>query len=185
MQMSVFLIILGTILGAGMNRLRGTKSYLVWAAASTLAISIYILGSGIIPSLAVAAAYVAGESFGWTRWVHGAKGNYDQGLDTGTKDGSLWITKLIADEKDKKWFHQVGMSIRGLYWWTPVFLMMWWFGATPWWMAVGATVLLSLLFFPVYRMAFGLKWGDFKYLQKAEMMYGALYGAVIALALVV
>lgn len=184
MQMAFFTVLIGMILGAAANRLRGTTNYLVWVPATVLAGAAWLLGYGMIPSLALAVAYVIGENWGWTRWIFGAKGVYDQGLDTGTKDGSLWITKLIADEKDKKWFHQVGMSIRGLYWWTPVFSVMWWFGMTPWWMALAGTFSLSLLFFPVYHMAFGLRLGDFRYLQKAEMMYGALYGAVIALAMV-
>ena len=192
--MNLIFLVAATVLGAVANRLRGTKGVLVAVPAVLVAAMAWTQGA-TLPFLSlpggtgafalIVAAFILGENWGWTRWIWGAKGVYDKGLDTGITNGSLWITRLFANEDNKPWFHQFGMFVRGLYWWVPVYASLWFTGVVQPVPAVVATVVTSLMFYVTYRLGFWIsEKKDTQYLITSEYLYGAVYFLILALAMV-
>lgn len=182
----------GAIAGAVANRLRGTINYLVWVPAACLGAAVWWLSKDWIAAAVVAGAYVLGENFGWTKWIGCITNKYTQAQynrlwlddDTGKKDGSYWIAQSIVDEQTNYKAHcLVGMIVRGLYWWLPVFAALWWFGLASPLEAAGAAVGLAIAFPFAYKAGYKYQFMG-KYLRSAEVIYGAIYGAVLAGVLV-
>lgn len=169
------------LLGAIANVLRGTVGVLVVVPAALLAAMVLCAGGEYWMAGLAAAAFIFGENWGWTRWIWGARGVYDKGLDTGVSNGSLWITKLFANEDNKPWFHQFGMFVRGLYWFVPVYLALWFSGLVAPVPAVGATVLSSIMFYITYRIGWHIsqKKGT-RYLKTSEAIFGSVYFGILA-----
>ena len=192
--MNLVFLAVGTILGSGANRLRGTKGVLVAVPAVLVAAMAWYQGATLpflSPPMAtygalalIVAAFILGENSGWTRWIWGAKGVYDKGLDTGITNGSLWITKLFADEDNKPWFHQFGMFVRGLYWFVPVYASLYVTQVVSWPGAVVATVVTSVMFWVTYRIGWWIsEEKGTRYLVTSEYIYGAVYFFILALAM--
>lgn len=183
--------ILGAVLGAVANRLRGTINYLVWVPAALLAGSVWWFSGSWLAAIVVALAYVLGESFGWTKWINCIPNNMSQVSynrkwltdDTGKKDGSYWIAQAIANERsDYKTHCLVGMIVRGIYWWAPVFAALWWFGLASAPVAIGAVGVLAFAFPQAYRLGYKYQFMG-RYLRSAEVIYGAIYGAVLGIVI--
>ena len=184
---------LTTIGFAVANRLRGTKNYLVAVPCLFLAALVLLASSGNwIAAGVTGLAYLLGENWGWTKWLHGLKFDMTQKQynakwlldDTGKTNGTFWLAEMVADErKDYKTHVVAGAFFRGLYWWVPVMVSLAWFGLVSWWLGAMLSLLLALAFPVAYYIGFRVKVGDYGYLQKSEVIYGAFYGLVLGWAL--
>lgn len=176
---------------AACNRLRGSVNYLVWVPSAVLGTLVWWASRDWIAAGLAAGAFVAGESFGWTKWINAIPGHLTQAAynkkwlaDKTGYEGPAYVAGWLADEAtDYKRYVMVGMIVRGVYWWAPVFAVLWWFELVPWLVAVVAVVALSVAFPLAYKVGYRIDVGDFGYLQKAEIVYGAVYGAVLGAAL--
>lgn len=174
-----------TLAFAVLNRLRGTKNYLVWLPAAALAAMVWWLSRDWLAAGLVAAAFVGGESFGWTKWINAIPGHLTQKQynkkwlsDKTGYEGPAYIAGLLADEAtDYKRYVLVGMIARGVVWWAPVYAVLWWFDLVSPLIAIGLVSVLAVAFPFAYGLGYRLELGSFGYLQKAEIIYGALYGA--------
>lgn len=197
-MMETVLLLVWALAFAVANRLRGMKSYLVVIPTVLVGLSVWLYFGGswlavLLAALLAGAAYWAGESWGWTKWInnipgtitqaeYNAKWQYPKEVDTPYFEWLLHKVRPGWDNRDYKSYVWVGMTIRGLLWWGPVYAVLWWFGM-PWFTAVGAAALVSVLFPILYRVAYETDVKDFRYLQKAEVAYGFAYGLVLLLAL--
>jgi hypothetical protein len=178
---------------AALNRVRGSrldqlgipiKGNGAFIAGIGIAAVTWWFSSDWKAALAVGVAYMVGELWGWTRWLQGCSCKFTQaewnekpyGRDDTTLGGLA--NKLVDNRKNYKLHCFLGFMLRGLLWWVPVFGALWWFGlVAPLW-AVGSVVGLSVAIPFVYYLGYKLRIND-KYLQTAEVLYGALYGAVL------
>lgn len=172
----------------------------VWLPA--VAIFVFLLSFGYVAAGAIALLYVLGESFGWTKWVYGIPGLRDpQNSRSGPMTQEVWnITQYKVDDTGQKngihaiasvfvkenvnywWYCFTAMVIRGVYWWAPMYAAMWWFGVCQAPSAVFCVIVLSMLFPVIYWAAGNVNLFGLRYLQKAEFLYGALYGLVFVYA---
>src|SRR6185369_11061046 len=204
----------GAILGFILNKLRGStwpfkglggSGALLAAAGFSGAIA--LLTQDILLSVLFAAAYVAGESIGWNKWINCIPGTmtqefYNQNWAVDgptTKDRGEWgesLIDLIVDEHKHYWLYCfLGMTLRGILWWTPVAgVFVWWFSTLGgkdfnseillMVSAYAAVIVLGLgVLFPLtYWLASKVAPQSTDYVGWAEGLYGALYGAVLSLA---
>ena len=194
-MISWVILVGGALAFAAANRLRGMVGALVAIPAALVGLSVWWISG--LPWLGVAlvvAAYVGGESWGWTKWIncikmnltqaqYNAKWQYPKEVDAPNYEYLLHKVRPGWDNRDYQSYVWTGMVIRGALWWAPVYAVLWRFGMA-WPVAVGATVLVSLLFPILYHTAWRTDVGDFKYLQKAEVIYGFAYGLVFLAATV-
>ena len=187
---------------AFLNRLRGTSSIYAKVFAIVFAI-IYgsITGSIIVFGL-MFAAFILGESFGWSKWF-GSLAYPDLVTDEiksdleGYSNGIHWIAnKLSPQNKDFLQYCYTALVIRGVYWWLPVYLVMCWAGIISWPIALSLTILLSILF-PISVLlareyeeiipTVNLKWLSIDGVwEKAEVVYGIFIGLLgVAVPIVV
>jgi hypothetical protein len=190
-MVEIVVVILGAIAGAILNRLRGTKAVFAWVAAAVLGAYVFWLSGAWLPAILVGLAYILGENWGWTKWINCIHFNmtqyqynqrwaYPKEMDAPYYEHIMqWF---LNDRKDYKPYVFVGMVIRGLLWWLPVMLVLWWFSLVTPLVAVLATVGLAVAFPLVYKFAYGKQFMG-KYLKTAEVDYGALYGAVLVFIL--
>lgn len=185
-------IALGAVAGAVLNRLRGTKAVYAWLAAAALGGVVFWLSGSWIAFVAATLAYILGENWGWTKWINCIPGHFTQAAynrrwsypkEVDAPYYERLMQFFMDDEKDYKPYVFVGMVIRGLLWWVPVFAVLWYFGLTSLVVAVAATIGLSVAFPVVYKYAHSVQVVNGRYLQTAEVFYGALYGAVLGLVL--
>lgn len=172
------------------NRLRGRKAVYV-------AIPAAIIGLVSMNPLA-ALAYVGGESFGWGQWLRaikfwpddepGASEAYRSmaaSRESGRKNGIHSLAKKVAgghQEKPGQWRKYVfaALTIRGLYWWVPVYAVLAIGGLNPA-VAVAAMAASAAAFAPSYILARRISRSD--YWGRGEVIYGFAYGTVLALAI--
>ena len=196
--------VVGLVLGAVLNRLRGMIGVFSFLAGGVLALAVWTVGLPIWQAVVIGALYIVGESWGWTKWIycitfdnaHKPKGEgvamtqaqyntrwaYPKEVDAPNYE---WVMQLFEDgwdKRDYKSYVWVGMILRGLLWWAPVFAA-WGYFTGQWMLAAGVTVVLSVIFPITYRLAYDASVAGFKYLQKAEVAYGAVYGLAWGLVL--
>jgi hypothetical protein len=172
----------------------------VWLPAAVILAC--LLPHGYIAAGAIALLYVFGESIGWTKWVWGISGLRDANKpgsgvmtqevwniawyrvdDTGQSDGIDAIASLFVKENQNYWWYCfIGMVLRGVYWWAPMYAAMWWFEICKAPSAVLCVLVLSFLFPVVYWAAARISLAEMRYLERAEFLYGALYGLVFVYA---
>jgi hypothetical protein len=178
---------------AALNRVRGSrldqlgipiKGNGAFIAGIGMAAMAWWFTHNWIAALVVGAAYMLGEAPGWTRWLQGCSCNFTQAewneKPYGSDDTTLGdlANKLVDNRKNYKLHCFLGFMLRGLLWWVPVFAALWWFGMVdPLW-AVGSVVGLSVAIPFVYYIGYKVQFMG-KYLQSAEVLYGALYGATL------
>ena len=198
-------IIIGALLFGVMNRIRGctlreigigTSGNGAFIAAIALGIFTYVFSLNEIAALTMVGAYILGELWGWTKYINNIPGILTQDEynarwlldDTGKTNGNHAITQLLVDETEHYWLHSmIGMAIRGLYWWIPVFGVLLGFQLIGVLQFIAAVIGLSAVFPFVYYFAyknqslfsFGPKNLSVGYLPTAEILYGIIYGAVI------
>lgn len=188
------IIIAGVVLGAVMNRVRGSSiKGGAYMAAAVFCVGVFFVTGSWLTSLLFGAAYILGELIdGWTAWIIGLQESMTQKLfnkklstfdDTGRRTGSWWLASQFANpKKDFKKFCIIGMAWRGVVWFAPVFAVLWWFGVSPWWLSIAATLACGILMPYCYIYGSKLSGGE-KYLRIAEPIYGAVYGGLIGIAL--
>ena len=186
------------LLFAFLNRVRGGlfKKKVEWLSGGWIP-TVALIAIGMLYGLkpwqaaVIGGLYFLGEQWGWTKWLYGLQANRTQemwnanppGDDTGREDGTHAIADLFVDERKNYYMHSVvGMGARALLWWGPVFAAFWWFGLA-WFYALPMVAILIVTMPALYSIAsdmdsfFGLG-----YLGRAEVMYGAVYGGVLAAA---
>lgn len=192
----MLLTFLAAVTFAVLNRMRGTYNFLVWAPAFALALFVeYSVPGNYVALLVMAGAFVLGENWGWTKYIHCIPGQFTQEEynarwlddDTGRYNGVHWLASLFIDEtknyQDHCW---LAMILRGLWWWVPVFAVLVWYGLVSIVAAVVVAVFLSLIFPVVYRIAYNLpEILSQGYIRRAEWIYGFLYGGVLGYLLLV
>ncbi|BAQ16113.1 hypothetical protein [Methyloceanibacter caenitepidi] len=182
-----------SVLFAVLNRLRGWVGILVWLAAGAFGLIVWALTGEWIAAAAATGAFVIGESWGWTKWIRCTPGHFTQKQydvlflddDTGKINGTYWLAELIAPERKDYWAHCfLGAYLRGLWWWLPVFGVLAWFGLVNFVDGAVSAAALSFAFPVVYWLAYRLpEIFGLRYLMRAEIIYGAIYGAVLGLTL--
>lgn len=158
--------------------------------------------AGIIGAVLVALAYVGGESFGWTKWLRGVTGlrdpqNSRSGVmtqevwnttqyrvdDTGQKNGIHFLAHMIFKENQNYWAYcMLAFAIRGVYWWAPVALVLWFFGVLVPLQAVLWTLFLAVTLPVSYWLMSKVELFGLRYLARSEFLYGAIYGTALVYA---
>lgn len=170
--------------GGFIPELRGFNGVIANAIFSLL---LLLISANIWLSLCFFVAYFIGESFGWSKWINCIPGHLTQSQYNETWLGSknprsdrdlssIIASKFVNESKDYELYCFVGMAIRGLMWWVPVFTVFVAFGVMEPTSAVMFTVGLSSLFPVCYRIAYQYTKDKDKYIQNAELIYGAVYG---------
>ena len=177
---------------AFLNRLRGTSNVYTKVFAIVFA-TIYgsITGSIIVFGL-MFIAFILGESFGWGKWL-GSLAYPELVTDEikndreGYNNGIHWIAnKLSPQNRDFLRYCSIALAIRGIYWWLPVYLVIWWAGVVNLLTALILAILLGVLF-PI-SVLLTRKYEEviptvnFKWLsidgvwEKSEVVYGIFIG---------
>ena len=137
-----------------LNRLRGTESYFAKVAAVALGAVLYLITRDPLLAILVTVGYIAGESFGWGKWIAGII-QYRKGPATqadianteGHKYGIHQIANKIAPEtKDFYRYCVVALAIRGIYWWAPVMAPLAILGYVPIHLAIYDALALGIMF---------------------------------------
>jgi hypothetical protein len=172
------------------NRLRGRKAVYVAIPAAII---------GLVTANPLAAlAYVGGESFGWGQWLRAirvwpmdepaaseAYREIASKRESGRKNGIHALAKKVAgghQEKTGQWRKYVwaALTIRGLYWWVPVYTVLAIGGLNPV-VAVAAMAATAAAFTPSYILARRMAEAD--YWGRGEVIYGAAQGAILGACL--
>ena len=175
-----------------LNRLRGTSSIYAKVFAIVFATIYGSITGSIAVFILMFIAFVLGESFGWGKWL-GSLAYPDLVTDAiknnheGYNNGIHWIAnKLSPLNKDFLRYCRTALAIRGVYWWLPVYLVIWWADMINWPIALSLTILLSILF-PISVLlareyeeiipTVNLKWLSIDGVwEKAEVIYGIFIG---------
>lgn len=175
-----------------LNRLRGTSSIYAKVFATVFAIIYGSVSGSIVVFILMFVAFLLGESFGWGKWlgslaypklvtddIKNAREGYSNGIH--------WIAnKLSPQDKDFLQYCYTALAIRGIYWWLPVYLVIWWAGIISWPISLSLLMLLSILF-PVSVLlareyeevipTVNLKWLSIDGVwEKTEVVYGIFIG---------
>jgi hypothetical protein len=178
-----------------LNRLRGTRAY--FAKAVLLGILVYAISNDFMAGIGVALAYAIGESFGWGKWVGALAYPYQITKDMkaereGIYNGIFWFADKIRPMNENYYKHcYTALVIRGLYWWVPVFSVLWYFDIVALWYAIIASVILAFAFpesvifarDEIPTVSFG-RFSMNGVWEKAEVIYGfcidlVLLGAIL------
>jgi hypothetical protein len=187
-SLPVLCAILNRVRGGGLG-IAGGSAYIAGGAIGALVLAATF---NLVAAIAFVVAYLAGESFGWGKWI-GAVPHWDDKNFTqvdylasplyprkdGKNNGIHFLANLIADEK---------LDFRTYSWWALVFrAALWWVlpltalavtGAIPWYIAVVGVPVLAFAFPVAYSEAYKM-FGD-KYWERGEMIHGALQGSVLS-----
>lgn len=194
-------MVVSAVAGAVANRLRGgwlknlgvTTSTNVgrFAGAALVAGMIFWLTSIWTAAAVLTGLIFLGWQWDWTKWITGITGRLTQTqwnnkFGYPKQVGAPYFERVLAlvmdDKKNYKPYVWVGMVLRGLVWWVPVFVASWYMGWTSTVESIGATAFLAVMFPVVYKIADKIRWWD-RYLVTAELTYGALFGAVLRFVL--
>jgi len=179
-----------------LNRLRGmdTKIPYLWVTALLIGAGFYLIDGNIFYSVIAGLLYVVGESFCWGFWLstvafdniaERVKRGYVEDEAKGT--GITWITAVFIDREENPFlFNTVALAIRGLYWFLPLLLLLWYREH----ITIGFMVLSVLVLSIGFPMAFALsnritKYEDFdgEYVGCTwcigEILYGLLMDFVL------
>lgn len=170
-----------------LNRLRGTKS--IWAKYNGAILGLFfgLLSWNPYVGLSIAVLYVGGESMAWGRWIGGLIrwiGGFPILQHTrgdGVKNGIHWLALKfsIIDTPD---YHATALFIRGIYWWLPTLVPLY-FVLDPF--LVTAVIAFIASWFPLSVL---LAESSDKHWEDAEIIYGRAqdFGlGLLALALIV
>lgn len=203
------LSLFGVLLCALANRMRGMPQWGKAVGTAIILLALWVYGT--VPYIWIAilgGLWLLGASFGWTKWILGMQ-DYPQGTwndrflkdETGRKDGSFFITRAIAnglgvyESVDYRPFCDIGFFVRGLYWWVPFYAAVGYMQQAIFWPAVAAVA--TAIWLPAsYRFAYD-KLGPkppkakheeglfgWRYLERAEPLYGLIYGLIMWFVLV-
>nr|DAK09893.1 MAG TPA: hypothetical protein [Caudoviricetes sp.]DAS13693.1 MAG TPA: hypothetical protein [Caudoviricetes sp.] len=166
-----------------LNRLRGRYAIFAKVSALYLAAIVFFATANPWIALACGVGYLVGEAKGWGVWV-GALVTH--GAYTPEYEGFRFIERLarlvIKDPRDR-WLRycRVCLFLRGLLWWLPVFIPLFFAG----YYAAPVLALALAVGFPLacetgYRTNFSFKIGAFEAKDawgRQELFYGAMQDA--------
>lgn len=216
-----FLALLFIPLWVVLNRIRGgwiLPAGGAWVAGAVgLALPVWWLTgmsfalAGLWATISIYAAYVIGESFGWSKYIgtiHGYSSFTTRAGLTQAEFNAKWagkdsnwltypwdkITNMIIDER-KDWEKSVflGMTLRFAFWNFPIFLTLWWWDLISLIPALISAAVASVLAPVVYKMGAEKALGAYgpnadpdklRYLETAELYYGGVFGSALAFAFI-
>jgi len=203
--MQTILLVLYPIINAILNRWpRGTYSWGPWVAAAVLSVMIFLVTSNYIAAGVFFATYVAGESFGWGKWLATipywndksfTQEMYNTGevkasgiplleRDDGKNNGVHLLANLCAKEtKNFRSYAWYALMFRGALWYTPILIGLAFTGAINPFIVPFALTIIAVLFPIIYGLTHRL-FGN-AYWKMGELMYGFVQGLVIAGSLAV
>ena len=117
-----------------LNRLRGTQGLWSKIIGLFLALVVQIAFGNPYVSIAVGLGYIIGESFGWGLWVGSLavhrEATPNKTEDEGANNGIQWIARKIVPNYLENWlmYCRVAMFFRGLYWYAPTLLPLYFLG---------------------------------------------------------
>jgi len=140
--------------------------------------------------------YVAGESFGWGKWLATVPmwndKAYTQDMymksphyarDDGKNNGVHLLANLLAKEtKDFRSYAWYALMFRGLLWYAPIFTALAFIGVINWF-ALPLVAVVAVMFPICYGLTYKL-FGS-KYWTMGELLYGFVQGVAMAIALAV
>lgn len=169
----------------GFFPLKGASAYL---AAVALAAFIFAVTLNFWAAGAFLVAYIAGESFGWGKWLSVLPQQYSQAdylaspvyvRDDGKNNGIHWAaSKLVKEEEDYFLYALTALAIRGVYWMLPVFVALAATGVIPFW-GVFLAFPLGLAFPFPYLLGYRINDRGQDYWGLGEYIYGAMQGLAI------
>jgi hypothetical protein len=185
--------VLNRVRGGGLG-IAGASAYIAGGAKAAL---VFLATFNPWAAGAFFVAYIAGESFGWGKWISMVPFWVDKGFtqqdylkspayarNDGKNNGVHWLANKIAPEtKDFRAYGQVALILRGALWWALPLAALTATGAIHWAAAIGGVALLAWLFPIVYAEAYKLT-GD-KYWTWGEVAHGFVQGLVLAVAFAV
>lgn len=168
----------------------GLYFHFVYQGQMTLDVGFPLFG------IAMAVTYIAGESFGWGKWLQAipmiARGATQEDYnvsnvarrDTGKENGIHTIANAIFKEtKNYVGYTITALMIRALYWWVPFFLMLDVFIRTSELSSIVAIAFLAVTFPLSYLISYKIKkehyWG------RGEYIYGFCQGVAIFFVLTI
>jgi len=171
-----------------LNRLRGMRGFVAKVNGLLLGILIYLLYGNYYVAIAVCAGYIIGESFGWGEWIGNLsvhRNSTTKQLEDGKSNGIQWLAKKIVPDYKYNYIRycNVALTIRGLYWWLPTLLPLYFVGFTLIHLVIAITFLA--IGFPIacylgYRTS---KIWNFKYMnggwEHQEVWYGLMQDIVL------
>ena len=134
-----------------LNRLRGTQGLWSKIIGLLLALIVQIAFDNPYVSVAVGLGYIIGESFGWGEWIGNLTTHRKNKTDTLEDEGENNGIKYIATKLVPNWnvafikYCRVALGIRGIYWWLPTLVPLYFVGFNPIDLAI-AIFLLSVGF---------------------------------------
>lgn len=145
----------GVIITIGKFRLIGNIIYALYIAsivgcAYALTFGGWIsIGYGLLGGI----LYIAGESFAWGKWVgylthYEGEGKHDYDNDDGRSFPYIhYIAQsIVKQEKDYKTYCQVALTIRGLFWWLPLLVLLGTIDLISWYQVAFSSIFLAVGF---------------------------------------
>lgn len=190
-----------------MNRIRGsrTEEFLPesWGihkilpngapfAALALALLIGIVSENWIVALATLGVYIAGESFGWAKWVQPVyhwfnpayQATYNEKfmhMDTGKSSGIHQIANALFKENNNfTWYCITALFLRGIYWFAPLYIVFVAGELVSIPVAIVSVLAIGALF-PISHKLVATEQGG--WYVDAERWYGACQGVVLAISI--
>lgn len=174
---------------------RGTYSWGPWVAAAVMAVLIFLITTNIFAAGAFFALYVAGESFGWGKFLavipHSYNKDYTQEMylaskyyarDDGKNNGIHLLANLLCkEEKDFRGYAWWALVFRGLLWYAPILAALAGLGVVNIFVAPIAAIVIAFMFPICYNLTYKL-FND-SYWTMGELLYGLVQGIVMAIAL--
>ena len=202
--MQTILLLLYPIFNSILNRYpRGTYSWGPWAVGPTMGLIIFLITSNYIAALAFVALYIAGESFGWGKWLAAIPIAHDKSFTQemynsgevkasniplierkdGKSNGVHLLANLISKEtEDFRSYAWYALMFRGLLWYAPIFGMFAFLGVANMFVAVIAAIVVAIMFPICYNLTYKL-FGQATYWPYGELLYGFVQGSAVAIAL--
>lgn len=174
------------------NRVRGSLGFGGVVGGIVTGLVIAFFTQNYILAALTAGLYIAGESWGWGKWIisvpHWGDPNWTPSQillvrTDGKNNGIHWLAnKLCSQTKNFSRYAQIALALRGLWWWAPIYIAIAAFGHAT---IIGTVVacLLSLTFPLCYYITYNVDsvnfWGY------GEILYGFIQGIALICVLFV
>jgi hypothetical protein len=196
MELAVFAL---PVLMGILNRYpRGVLAWGPYVVGLVVGLAVYLISGNVYAAATVAGLYIAGETFGWGKWLSTVPRwddpYYVQNLyngsgliarDDGKNNGIHWLAnKVFKETEDFKNYSILALMIRGFYWYAPILLALALFGITPFWLAGVLSIAVAISMPISYFLAY-LMFGETNYWSRGEHIFGVVQGIALSMALTV
>ena len=136
-----------------LNRMRGQYGWFSKVNALLLAILLFIIlfiwGKYAYLAVVCGLGYLAGESMGWGVWVSAllAHSGYTDEKEAPKSGISQIASKLFDPKKHWLWYARTALAIRGLYWFIPTYVALYFAGANA--IVLSIAILVLAISFPI------------------------------------